>query len=107
MNKNNNFQLKAILTIAFMLCQFSVVSFGQITMFDNSKSELEPQNVAYDSLYNIKKVKSRHPNYDYLIGQRLFLTSSSCHPKIFIKEFGDFLMPCHQHGLGVNLLVQR
>ena len=72
MNKNNNFQLKAILTIAFMLCQFSVVSFGQITMFDNSKSELEPQNVAYDSLYNIKKVKSRHPNYDYLIGQRLF-----------------------------------
>ena len=35
------------------------------------------------------------------------LTSSSCHPKIFIKEFGDFLMPCHQHGLGVNLLVQR
>lgn len=71
MNKNNNFQLKAILTIAFMLCQFSVVSFGQITMFDNSKSELEPQNVAYDSLYNIKKVKSRHPNYDYLIGQRL------------------------------------
>ena len=35
------------------------------------------------------------------------LTSSSCHPKFFIKEFGDFLMPCHQHGLGVNLLVQR
>ena len=36
-----------------------------------------------------------------------FLTSSSCHPKFFIKEFGDFLMPCHQHCLGVNLLVQR
>ena len=35
------------------------------------------------------------------------LTSSSCHPKFFIKEFSDFLMPCHQHGLGVNLLVQR
>ena len=35
------------------------------------------------------------------------LTSSSCHPKIFIKEFGDFLMSCHQHCLGVNLLVQR
>ena len=35
------------------------------------------------------------------------LTSSLRHPKIFIKEFGDFLMPCHQHGLGVNLLVQR
>ena len=36
-----------------------------------------------------------------------FLTSSSCHPKIFVKEFSYFLMPCHQHCLGVNLLVQR
>ena len=35
------------------------------------------------------------------------LTSSSCHPKIFVKEFSYLLMPCHQHGLGVNLLVQR
>ena len=37
----------------------------------------------------------------------LFLTSSLRTPKIFIKEFGDFLMSCHQHCLGVNLLVQR
>ena len=36
-----------------------------------------------------------------------FLTSSLRTPKFFIKEFSDFLMPCHQHGLGVNLLVQR
>ena len=36
-----------------------------------------------------------------------FLTSSSCHPKIFVKEFSYFLMPCHQQCLGVNLLVQR
>ena len=35
------------------------------------------------------------------------LTSSSCHPKFFVKEFSYFLMPYHQHGLGVNLLVQR
>ena len=35
------------------------------------------------------------------------LTSSSCHPKIFIKEFCYFLMPCHQHSLRINLLVQR
>ena len=27
--------------------------------------------------------------------------------KFFVKEFGDFLMSCHQHCLGVNLLVQR
>ena len=36
-----------------------------------------------------------------------FLTSSSCHPKVFVKEFCYFLMSCHQHCLGVNLLVQR
>ena len=38
---------------------------------------------------------------------QFFLTSSSCHPKIFVKEFSYFLMSCHQHCLGVNLLVQR
>ena len=38
---------------------------------------------------------------------KIFLTSSLRHPKIFIKEFGDFLMPCHQHCLSVYLLVQR
>ena len=35
------------------------------------------------------------------------LTSSLRHPKIFVKEFSDFLMSCHQHCLGVNLFVQR
>ena len=39
--------------------------------------------------------------------RRFFLTSSLRTPKIFVKEFSYFLMPCHQHGLGVNLLVQR
>ena len=38
---------------------------------------------------------------------KLPLTSSLRHPKIFVKEFSDFLMSCHQHCLGVNLLVQR
>ena len=36
-----------------------------------------------------------------------FLTSSLRTPKVFVKEFSYFLMPCHQHCLGVNLLVQR
>ena len=35
------------------------------------------------------------------------LTSSLRHPKFFVKEFSYFLMSCHQHCLGVNLLVQR
>ena len=34
-----------------------------------------------------------------------FLTSSLRTPKIFVKEFSYFLMPCHQHCFGVNLLV--
>ena len=41
------------------------------------------------------------------IAAMFFLTSSLRTPKIFVKEFSYFLMPCHQHGLGVNLLVQR
>ena len=41
------------------------------------------------------------------LGKEDHLTSSSCHPKFLVKEFSYFLMPCHQHGLGVNLLVQR
>ena len=33
------------------------------------------------------------------------LTSSLRHPKTLIKEFSYFLMPCHQHGLRINLLA--
>ena len=36
-----------------------------------------------------------------------FLTSSLRTPKFFVKEFCYFLMSCHQHCLGINLLVQR
>ena len=57
--------------------------------------------VEFEENGNYVIVGVRHAGKSYL------LTSSSCHPKFFIKEFGDFLMPCHQHGLGVNLLVQR
>ena len=35
------------------------------------------------------------------------LTSSLRTPKFFVKEFCYFLMSCHQHCLGINLLVQR
>lgn len=37
----------------------------------------------------------------------IHLTSSLRTPKFFVKEFSYFLMPCHQHGLRINLLVQR
>ena len=44
---------------------------------------------------------------DYRGQKIVLLTSSLRHPKIFIKEFGDFLMPFHQHCLSVYILVQR
>ena len=55
------------------------------------------------------------PSYRLMVGTAKYmdkwfldpLTSSSCHPKALVKEFSYFLMPCHQHCLGVNLLVQR
>ena len=40
-------------------------------------------------------------------GNEVLLTSSLRTPKFFVKEFSYFLMPCHQHGLRINLLVQR
>ena len=49
-----------------------------------------------------------HQDFVYASNNLAYLlTSSSCHPKIFVKEFSYFLMSCHQHCLGVNLLVQR
>ena len=45
--------------------------------------------------------------YDITVYANDLLTSSLRTPKFFIKEFSDFLMPCHQHGLRINLLVQR
>ena len=47
------------------------------------------------------------PRFEPVEHNPYLLTSSSCHPKIFVKEFSYFLMSCHQHCLGVNLLVQR
>ena len=35
------------------------------------------------------------------------LTSSLRTPKILVKEFCYFLMPIHQHGLCIDILVQR
>ena len=50
----------------------------------------------------------QYDNGDDYVSEGLYrLTSSSCHPKIFIKEFCNFLVPCHQHCLRVNVLVQR
>ena len=44
---------------------------------------------------------------DEILDRLYRLTSSLRTPKFFVKEFSYFLMPCHQHGLRINLLVQR
>ena len=61
---------------------------------------------------NIKQIRANEISFSYLyfvhfIKNHYLLTSSSCHPKFFVKEFCYFLMSCHQHCLGINLLVQR
>ena len=60
----------------------------------------------------LNRTSVRRYEYDKIPSETLdfiyrALTSSSCHPKIFIKEFCNFLVPCHQHCLRVNVLVQR
>ena len=42
-----------------------------------------------------------------IIGGINILTSSLRTPKILVKEFCYFLMPIHQHGLCIDILVQR
>ena len=76
-----------------------------VSQFENNKRYTsldkytlsDEENISYEMTVNKK-------NYDALF---YHLTSSSCHPKIFVKEFCYFLMSCHQHCLGINLLVQR
>ena len=59
---------------------------------------------AFNTYPNAKLLKTINA---VIVLYSFFLTSSSCHPKFFVKEFCYFLMSCHQHCLGINLLVQR
>ena len=62
------------------------------------------------ALAPIATMAAQRPNIIYIMTDQqtaTALTSSLRTPKIFVKEFSYFLMPCHQHCLGVNLLVQR
>ena len=64
--------------------------------------EYEKESIRFSELFRtIPQVSEKvlASTLDYL------LTSSLRHPKILIKEFSYFLMPCHQHGLRINLLV--
>lgn len=51
----------------------------------------------------VETVSLRGKEIRFCVG--CLLTSSLRHPKVFVEEFGDALMPCHQHGFGVNIPV--
>lgn len=77
--------------------------------------EIREKNYLYiDKTQYIAEFREKGMKFIFLSRPRRFgksllastlLTSSLRHPKILIKEFSYFLMPCHQHGLRINLLV--
>ena len=56
----------------------------------NTEAESTPISVSV----NISKLEKAILAMAVKEGESI-LTSSSCHPKIFVKEFCYFLMPCH------------
>ncbi len=61
-------------------------------------SEYDCDNKKYEDL--LRRLESDLPQYDAL-------TSSSCHPKIFIKQFCYTLMSLHDHCLTDGILILR
>ena len=45
--------------------------------------------------YHVYTVLCYDTTFCGLPSMKAFLTSSSCHPIIFVEEFSDFLLPCH------------
>ena len=86
--------------------QKAVVSFAN--MFEkNRRINREAQRVIKEKHLKKSGLYFMEKEVGGLKSVSSVLTSSSCHPKIFIKEFCNFLVPCHQHCLRVNVLVQR
>ena len=85
------------ISIKYLAFLFEFVSIFLLMSLDYSPS----QRLVSSTVFNLSSIQWNHINAVF------FLTSSLRHPKIFIKEFCYILMPCHQHCLGVNLLVQR
>ena len=62
--------------------------------------------LSIESLWMMSKISFTDSAFNPSDSPFIILTSSLHTPKIFIEEFGDFLMPCHQQGLCINVLVQ-
>ena len=93
------------ITITNIARYYVTIIFVFITALCSARGN-EPGNNLGKTISELRQV---FPNARYVRTEAKgdFLTSSSCHPKVFVKEFCYFLMSCHQHCLGVNLLVQR
>ena len=85
-----------------------ILSYSLQTIY-NYRSTLKNSAIDKENFEeNLQKLCSVYPKPVIKKNRfNFFLTSSSCHPKFFVKEFCYFLMSCHQHCLGINLLVQR
>lgn len=88
---------------------FELLNFEFVTQ----NSKLKTQNARSAQFKTQNSKFKTHNMFDFGIKDIIdiflvaLLTSSLRTPKIFVKEFSYFLMPCHQHGLRINLLVQR
>ena len=92
---------KTFLVVFFIIIKYSAFLYELIFSYCRCLQIMAHPKVLSSTFFNLSSIQCNHINAVF------FLTSSLLHPKIFIKEFSYFLMPCHQHCLGVNLLVQR
>ena len=63
------------------MCVFVIIS----VVFDAKTKDLHTFHILIAKIC-VKNIRNK---------KIFLLTSSSCHPKIFVKEFGYFLMSCH------------
>ena len=77
---------------------WAIADFENFSLYLNGHYLYILADLVYCGLFSLLSLSANHV---------LLLTSSLRTPKFFVKEFSYFLMPCHQHGLRINLLVQR
>ena len=81
------------------------VAFGIVVVLKEREGEERVRRIVVAQVVERRALHIDAAHAFYQAVARRHLTSSLRHPKILIKEFSYFLMPCHQHGLRINLLV--
>ena len=75
------------------MLRIAVQSKGRL--YDETMMLLEEAGIKLNGGKRILLVSAKDFPVEVLFLRDDDLTSSSCHPKIFVKEFSYFLMPCH------------